>query len=160
MNLFRPLPSEDEIAADNSEKLKDKKETEQTRLAAKDSKGEVVDEKEECSASKTKKASKEDGEANDHRMDESEAEKNDGEDGDERMEEEGEDDIYIPQAEYSAVCNGDFLPMICNDFVTDFLDKEHGACSLDRSEAIDLTRNFCHWISNNGLTCARISLYQ
>lgn len=34
----------------------------------------------------------------------------------------GDDEIYIPQAEYSAVCNADFLPMICNDFITDFLD--------------------------------------
>ena len=32
-------------------------------------------------------------------------------------EKEEEEDIFIPQAEYSAVCNGDFLPMICNDFV-------------------------------------------
>jgi hypothetical protein len=38
------------------------------------------------------------------------------------------EEIYIPQAEYSAVCNADFLPMICNDFITDFLDQEHGAC--------------------------------
>jgi hypothetical protein len=38
------------------------------------------------------------------------------------------DEIYIPQAEYTAVCNADFLPMICNEFITEFLDKEHGAC--------------------------------
>lgn len=41
-----------------------------------------------------------------------------------------EEEIYIPQAEYSAVCNADFLPMICNDFVTDFLEQEHGACTM------------------------------
>lgn len=38
------------------------------------------------------------------------------------------DEIYIPQAEYTAVCSADFLPMICNEFITEFLDKEHGAC--------------------------------
>ena len=43
-------------------------------------------------------------------------------------EEEEEEDIYIPQAEYTAACNADFAPLICNDFVTEFLDKEHGAC--------------------------------
>ena len=32
-----------------------------------------------------------------------------------------EPQIYIPQAEYTAVCNADFLPMICNDFITEFL---------------------------------------
>jgi hypothetical protein len=73
--------------------------------------------------------------------------------------EEEEDDFRPPEGvDYSAEFNGDFLPIICNDFVTDFLDKPHGICMLDRSDAIDLTRNFCHWISVNQLTCARISL--
>lgn len=49
--------------------------------------------------------------------------------------------------------------MICNDFITEFLEKEHGACSLDKGEAIDLVRNFCHWMSENTLTCARITMY-
>ena len=66
------------------------------------------------------------------------------------------EEIFIPQAEYSSVCNADFLPMICNDFIQEFLDKDHGACQLSRLEAINLTRNFCHWIAENGLTCARI----
>ena len=69
---------------------------------------------------------------------------------------EDEYEIFIPQAEYSAVCNGDFLPMICNDFVQEFLEKDHGACNINRTESINLTRNFCHWVAHNGLTCARI----
>lgn len=72
---------------------------------------------------------------------------------------EKEEEIFIPQAEYSSVCNADFLPMICNDFIQEFLDKEHGACQISRLEAINLTRNFCHWIADQGLTCARIQLY-
>ena len=67
--------------------------------------------------------------------------------------------VYVPQAEYSSVCNADFLPLVCNYFIQEFLDKEHGACELPRIEAINLTRNFCHWIADNGLTCARIQLY-
>ena len=43
-------------------------------------------------------------------------------------EEDEEEDIYIPQAEYTAVCNADFAPLICNDFVSEFMEKEHGAC--------------------------------
>lgn len=74
-------------------------------------------------------------------------------------EQEKDEEIFIPQAEYSSVCNADFLPMICNDFIQEFLDKEHGACQLSRLEAINLTRNFCHWIADQGLTCARIQLY-
>jgi hypothetical protein len=56
------------------------------------------------------------------------------------------------------VCNADFAPLICNEFVTEFLDKEHGACLLDRNDAIDLTRNFCYWVAINNLTCAQIGL--
>ncbi len=56
------------------------------------------------------------------------------------------------------MCNTDFAPLVCNEFVTDFLDKPHGACKLDRCDAIDLTRNFCHWIGKHRLTCARINL--
>lgn len=82
-----------------------------------------------------------------------EKKKVDSEDGEE------EEEIFIPQAEYSAVCNSDFLPMICNDFIQEFMDKDHGACQLTRTEAINLTRNFCHWIAHHGLTCARIQLY-
>ena len=76
----------------------------------------------------------------------------------EKEEEEMEEDIFIPQAEYTAVCNADFAPLICNDFVTEFLDKEHGACQLERNDAVDLTRNFCFWIVEKGLTCANIML--
>lgn len=54
--------------------------------------------------------------------------KEEGEEVGEVKEEEPEEDIYIPQAEYTAVCNADFAPLICNDFVNEFLDKEHGAC--------------------------------
>ena len=38
------------------------------------------------------------------------------------------DDEYIPQKEYSQMCNCDFAPIICNDFICDYLDKEHGTC--------------------------------
>ena len=82
--------------------------------------------------------------------------KSDEEDKDEQEEEE---EIFIPQAEYTAVCNADFLPVICNDFIQEFMEKDHGACQLSRADAINLTRNFCHWIAVNDLTCARIQLY-
>lgn len=91
-----------------------------------------------------------DQEADDDEEGSEEKKKVDSEDGDE------EEEIFIPQAEYSAVCNSDFLPMICNDFIQEFMDKDHGACQLTRTDAINLTRNFCHWIAHHGLTCARI----
>jgi hypothetical protein len=56
------------------------------------------------------------------------------------------------------VCNADFAPLVCNDFILDFMEKEHGACQLERGDAVDLTRNFCAWIAKNNLTCAHIAL--
>lgn len=67
--------------------------------------------------------------------------------------------MYIPQAEYTAVCNADFLPMICNEFITEFLPKEHGACTIEQGEAIDLVRNFNAWIADYDLTCAKVTMY-
>lgn len=29
----------------------------------------------------------------------------------------------LPLLEYTTVCNADFLPVICNEFVSDYLDK-------------------------------------
>ena len=43
-------------------------------------------------------------------------------------EEDYEYDDYMPQVEYTTICNSDFAPLICNDFVTDYLDKDHGVC--------------------------------
>ena len=73
-------------------------------------------------------------------------------------------DHYVPEPEfeahplieYTTVCNADFLPVICNDFVSDYLDKNYRSRHLDRADAIDLTRNFCWWLSQNDLSCAVI----
>jgi len=73
-----------------------------------------------------------------------------------KEEDKPQDEIFIPNSEYTAVCNCDFAPLVCNEFVSEFLYREHGACRLDRGDAIDLTRNFCNWIFVNKLTCARI----
>ncbi len=70
-----------------------------------------------------------------------------------------QEELYIPQAEYTAVCNADFLPMICNEFITEFMPKEHGACIIEQGEAIDLVRNFNFWISEYDLTCAKVTMY-
>ena len=98
----------------------------------------------------------EDEEKSEKKDDEKEEKGEDGEEEKKSEKQEEEEEIYIPQAEYSAVCNGDFLPMICNDFIQEFLEKDHGACNMNKTEAINLTRNFCHWVAINGLTCARI----
>ena len=65
-------------------------------------------------------------------------------------------DDYVPMTEFTTVCNADFAPMICNEFISEFLDKNPEGASLERQDAIDLTRNFCAWISKHDLTCAEI----
>ena len=62
----------------------------------------------------------------------------------------------MPKLEYSAICNADFMPLVCNEFVSQFLDKGHRSSLLDRNDAIDLTRNLCWWLSHNDLTCVVI----
>ena len=68
------------------------------------------------------------------------------------------DEEYIPFTEFTTVCNADFAPLICNEFVSDFLDKNIEGCTLDRQDAIDLTRNFCSWVCKHDLTCAEIQM--
>lgn len=100
-------------------------------------------------------------------MDNLENEEDDYESSEQENENEDDDDCdmdsdfecYIPQVEYSATCNADMMPMVCNEFVTEFLDKEHGACVMDRAEAIDLTRNLNAWLVQQDLTCCHVSLY-
>jgi hypothetical protein len=65
---------------------------------------------------------------------------------------------YIPITEFTTVCNADFAPLICNEFVSEFLDKNSEGCQIERSDAIDLTRNFCSWICKQDLTCAEIQM--
>ena len=69
-----------------------------------------------------------------------------------------EDDAVYPQLEYTSVCNSDFLPLICNEFVTTYLDKNQRLMHLDRADAIDLTRNLCWWLTEYDLTCAHINI--
>jgi hypothetical protein len=65
---------------------------------------------------------------------------------DDDEEEEIYNEEYIPQTEFTTVSNVDFAPLVCNDFVSEYIDRPHGNCQLDRSDAIDLTRNLCNWL--------------
>ena len=56
-------------------------------------------------------------------------------------------EFEIPDVEYTTVCNADFAPLICNEFVTDFLDKKGRQKLIERNDAIDLTHNFCYWLA-------------
>ena len=80
-----------------------------------------------------------------------------------RMQELGQEehpDFEIPEIEYTTVCNADFAPLICNEFVTSFLDKKGRQNLIERNEAIDLTHNFCYWLAKQDLTCAVVQLNQ
>lgn len=77
---------------------------------------------------------------------------------DNQEDEDQEYDEYIPMTEFTTVCNADFAPLICNEFISEFLDKNPEGAGLERQDAIDLTRNFCAWISKHDLTCAEIQM--
>jgi len=64
----------------------------------------------------------------------------------------------MPRLEYTTICNADFLPLVCNEFITEYLDKHNHKTNIDRGDAIDLTRNLCWWLNEHNLTCAYISM--
>ena len=52
--------------------------------------------------------------------------------------------------------NAEHAPEICNEFITIFLDIF--GTPLNKLEAIDITRNFCNWLFENGFTCSKLSM--
>ena len=48
------------------------------------------------------------------------------------LDDDEEEDIYneeyIPQTEFTSVSNADYAPLMCNDFVSEFIDRPHGNC--------------------------------
>ena len=59
--------------------------------------------------------------------------------------------------EYTEVNNGEFVPEICNEFVTVYYDEKQLMLKLNLQSAIDLTLNFCHWLYSNGHTSSQLS---
>lgn len=71
----------------------------------------------------------------------------------------------LPNTEYTTVCNPDFAPLICNEFVSTFLQQDSegmgvSESKLDRREAIELTRHLCHWLAKEAMTCAVVETNQ
>jgi len=64
----------------------------------------------------------------------------------------------LPQLEYTTICNADLLPVICNEFVSDYMESNDHHLLLDRSDAVELTRNLCWWLAQYELTCAYIEV--
>ena len=46
---------------------------------------------------------------------------------------------------------------MCNEFVTLYWEQ-HKHIELTREDAIDLTRNLCHWLFVNGFTCSKLTI--
>ena len=57
----------------------------------------------------------------------------------------------LPTTPYSAICNSDFAPLVCNEFCQQVGVGDRG---LERREAIELVRHFCAWLQKENLTCA------
>ena len=58
---------------------------------------------------------------------------------------------------YCEVNNAEFMPDLCNEFVTIYLDEaDKNLGKLSRNVLMDFTNHFCHWLFINRLTCYRI----
>lgn len=63
----------------------------------------------------------------------------------------------INKHEFSTINNGEVAPEICNEFITIYIENKKD-CEIDKNDAIDYTRNLCHWLFLNGHTCSKLSM--
>jgi hypothetical protein len=62
--------------------------------------------------------------------------------------------------EYSSYFNADSIPELCNEFVTEYLEKNEyfGINSeKDKNEVIELIQHFCYWLYKMQYTASRLS---
>ena len=59
--------------------------------------------------------------------------------------------------EFCSENNAEHAPEICNELVTVFLEQKKDS-DLQRTESIDFTRHFCHWLFIKGYTCSKLSM--
>lgn len=58
---------------------------------------------------------------------------------------------------YSENQTAEIIPDSCNDFVSDFMEKQD-YFGLEINELIEIIQHFCHWLWENGHTTSRLSL--
>ena len=63
--------------------------------------------------------------------------------------------LLTTKDEFVVTNNAEFVPHLANEFVLNYNQKV--GMKLEKNDAIDLTRNFCHWIYKHGLTCSQIA---
>lgn len=64
----------------------------------------------------------------------------------------------MPIHEFCSINNAEVVPEICNEFVTIYLEGTKEGIGINREDAIDYTRNLCHWLFINGHTCSKLSM--
>jgi hypothetical protein len=66
----------------------------------------------------------------------------------------GVDDI---SSEFTSFNKADCTPDLCNDFMTDFMEK-NDYYGLDVNELIEIIQHFCNWLYENKHTTSRLTL--
>jgi len=59
--------------------------------------------------------------------------------------------------DYSSFNGAEELPDTCNDFITEFMDKNN-YFNLDQNEVIEIIQHFCSWLFENGHTFQMLTL--
>ncbi len=64
--------------------------------------------------------------------------------------------------EFSSENSGDCLPELCNEFYTEFLEKNNffGFTEQFKAEIIEIIQHFCFWLFQNEYTKSKLSLSQ
>ena len=64
------------------------------------------------------------------------------------------------EKEYSSIENAEIFPEQCNEFFSNFLEKNHffDFSDDDKNELIEIIQHFCYWLFLNGYTKSKLSL--
>ena len=59
--------------------------------------------------------------------------------------------------DYSTINSAEHAPEICNELVTIFI-QDRRCLTIEKGQMIDLTRNLCHWMFQEGFTTSKVTL--
>jgi len=59
--------------------------------------------------------------------------------------------------DYAVINSAEHAPEICNEFVTIFM-QDRRALTIEKNQMIDLTRNLCNWLFQEGFTTSKVTM--
>jgi hypothetical protein len=61
-------------------------------------------------------------------------------------------------SEFTQINNAEDVPDVSNEFILDFLKVDSFELGFSRTEAVEITQNFCQWMYDNNFTSSKLCL--